>query len=606
MIYNVANQKNAFSKAEKEQLNQNIEELKSKDEALNNEIETLKSNKANQSELENLTNRVSGTEQNIIGLNNNKADRTELNDKITQTQLTNALNSKANKWDSVNGFNAGSSYQLMDANGKIPNERLKISDNAQIGDIRMTQADAIYKPDGSVDNTWLPCNGDIVNKELYPEYAEIALQGLFDSTIQNISLGTGGITRNTQGQFVYLKSSNIISFSDDLINWEDDTLDSGWESKYVQARVLYNKEYWCIISDYYNDNNMRVGLEYFCTPQPITKRSTWSRYILNIGGINAVDSYTAALSENNRLYFWYTYGQRKYVLWNPLLTNLVNQEPVQDSLPCDNNQNYTMVKGQILNNKYFTTIPTGYYHPDNAEQGKLCYLVEYDLQSNKIKVVELPYGLQSYYPLDEYQSSFNCYRLSYYNNIYFLEYSTNTSIMDKVNSIYKFIPGHWEVQFGENIISDNIAKSNWAFGTTGKVPVYALNTNTHLNFIEGNLYTFNYITDYGYIWIKDSDQQIGAKADLDIIGHIYPNLNNLSNNKSIYAKNLSNKLDLIPYNTMFYYVDMPQIQKIDGQIQIFGAMLPNSFTLNPITPLISLSHISSGFADINTFQKISQ
>lgn len=45
MIYNVANQKNAFSKAEKEQLNQDIEELKSKDEALDNEIETLKENK---------------------------------------------------------------------------------------------------------------------------------------------------------------------------------------------------------------------------------------------------------------------------------------------------------------------------------------------------------------------------------------------------------------------------------------------------------------------------------------------------------------------------------------------------------------------------------
>ena len=60
MIYNVANQKNAFSKAEKEQLN--------------NDITNLKNNKADETELNALINRVSAAENNI----NNKADKSEI------------------------------------------------------------------------------------------------------------------------------------------------------------------------------------------------------------------------------------------------------------------------------------------------------------------------------------------------------------------------------------------------------------------------------------------------------------------------------------------------------------------------------------------------
>lgn len=143
-------------------------------------------------------------------------------------------------------------YQLLDANGKIPNERFEIT--GQIGDT-ITTARKIRKTN---DTEWLPCDGREILKNEYANAYDIMPNVLLSSSQFTLPSAYAGRLL-TDGNIICYSSSNNIYYSlDNTQTWQVLNLAQFFDNWYGLEYFGYTNGYWVVgynnssTSDYCN------------------------------------------------------------------------------------------------------------------------------------------------------------------------------------------------------------------------------------------------------------------------------------------------------------------------------------------------------------------
>lgn len=518
---------------------------------------------------------------------------------------------------------------LKDPDGKVANDKLHInfSDDGriatsslplanQIGDIKMSQSEAIYLPGTKEpDPTWLPCNGEEFDEELYSEYAQNASYGLFEVSdfnnlqeFESIRIGNKeylGYKHNKPEEWWY---------STDLQNWIklDDVVTTNYKDGfwYSFTRTSYS----------YNEGGTTYELKLNQNLLNPSEYKTYELFITSDRKNIQLCAFNNKIKDDIEYLQVYTNLGGSIILWEIPLNVTIDGKIRYTSMTSITNEGeywssasdmQFLCHSIIVNNHLYGIIGDMNSWAENVN----AYLKEVNLDDFSYKTYKINNLLK--FQLDNgstYYQLINRCSIEYINGNFILSYSNNTvqelekSIVinpgayDPDYYIYEIVLSKGTIYIGPEIfnetgdLSSNFKKIDIKDLNS---PYYLFYVNDKENFVLGNNLDNNNTNSLNIMGKHDYQKQ----------------------KQTIYDKNNNTFKSYVTYNIEDHVFDFQMLERHAINLNNKDYLLCNLktytrgygyssnykvFEIKKITPYISLKHVSSAFADITVFQKIAE